>query len=236
MHDLVFFRVINIITTSVSKSLLHPWWKWLPGLLQRFSVPCFLLLSWTHCWNNIFGFFHVFFLFFYLLQIYIVCILSYSIVFCIFLQSYSYFDFTILRKNVLIRSYSGPYFPVFGLNTERYRLSLRIQSECRKLRTRQQTNSEYRHFSRSTMLSFFLSLFYFSSDNALYLSRAILCSISLFSLFSSFSSWYHFWYVIVFVVFFDISIVNNFSIIIVVNSFGLDSFYSETGIKSSTKS
>ena len=33
-------------------------------------------------------------------------------------------------KSVRIRSYSGPYFPVFGLNTERYSVSLRIQSEC----------------------------------------------------------------------------------------------------------
>ena len=27
---------------------------------------------------------------------------------------------------------SGPYFPAFGLNTERYEVSLHIQSECRK--------------------------------------------------------------------------------------------------------
>ena len=33
-------------------------------------------------------------------------------------------------KNGFIRSFSGPYFPVFGLNAERYRVSLRIQSEC----------------------------------------------------------------------------------------------------------
>ena len=39
-------------------------------------------------------------------------------------------------KNVLIRSYSVPYFPAFGLNTERYFESLRIQSECGKIRTR----------------------------------------------------------------------------------------------------
>ena len=39
-------------------------------------------------------------------------------------------------KKVRIRSYSGPYFPAFGLNTERYCLSLRIQSECGKIRTR----------------------------------------------------------------------------------------------------
>ena len=32
--------------------------------------------------------------------------------------------------------FSGPYFPTFALNTERYSLSLRIQSECGKIRTR----------------------------------------------------------------------------------------------------
>ena len=31
---------------------------------------------------------------------------------------------------------SGPHFAAFGLNTERYEVSLRIQSECRKTRTR----------------------------------------------------------------------------------------------------
>ena len=39
-------------------------------------------------------------------------------------------------KSVPIRSYSGPHFPAFGLNTERYEVSLRIQSECGKRRTR----------------------------------------------------------------------------------------------------
>ena len=40
-------------------------------------------------------------------------------------------------KNVRIRSYSSLYFPTFGLNTDRYGVSLRrIQSECGKIRTR----------------------------------------------------------------------------------------------------
>ena len=39
-------------------------------------------------------------------------------------------------KSVRIRSYSGPYFPVFELNTKRYSVSLRIQSKCWKIRTR----------------------------------------------------------------------------------------------------
>ena len=36
----------------------------------------------------------------------------------------------------VIRSYSGPYFPTFGLNTERYYIvSLRMHSECGEIRT-----------------------------------------------------------------------------------------------------
>ena len=45
-------------------------------------------------------------------------------------------------KGVRIRSYSGPYFPAFGLNTERYSISLRIQSECGKMRTRITPNTD----------------------------------------------------------------------------------------------
>ena len=42
---------------------------------------------------------------------------------------------------------SGPYFPIFGLNTEIFFVNLRIQSEYRKIRTR--NNSVFEHFSRS---------------------------------------------------------------------------------------
>ena len=35
-----------------------------------------------------------------------------------------------------MRSFCGPYFPALGLNVEIYRVNLRIQSECRKIRTR----------------------------------------------------------------------------------------------------
>ena len=45
-------------------------------------------------------------------------------------------------KSVLIRSYSGPYFPAFGLNTERYSVSLLSQSECEKMRTRITPNAD----------------------------------------------------------------------------------------------
>ena len=45
-------------------------------------------------------------------------------------------------KSVRIQSYSGPHFSAFGLTTERYRVSLRIQSECVKLRTRITPNTD----------------------------------------------------------------------------------------------
>ena len=48
-------------------------------------------------------------------------------------------------KSVRIRSYSGPYFPAFGLNTERYGVSLRIQSECGKMRTTITLNTDTFH-------------------------------------------------------------------------------------------
>ena len=44
------------------------------------------------------------------------------------------------------RVFSGPYCPAFGLNTERYLVSLRIQSECGKVRTRK--NSVFRYFTQ----------------------------------------------------------------------------------------
>ena len=44
-------------------------------------------------------------------------------------------------KNVRVWSYCGPYFPAFVLNTERYRVSLRIQPECWKVRARTTPNT-----------------------------------------------------------------------------------------------
>ena len=39
-------------------------------------------------------------------------------------------------KSVCISGFYGPYFLAFGLNMERYSVSLRIQSKCGKIRTR----------------------------------------------------------------------------------------------------
>ena len=51
-------------------------------------------------------------------------------------------SFTHCVKSVPIRNYSGPYFPAFGLNTEIFEVSLRIQSECGKIRTRVTPNKD----------------------------------------------------------------------------------------------
>ena len=45
-------------------------------------------------------------------------------------------------KNVRNQCYSGPYFAAFGLNTERYLESFRIQSKCGKIRTRITPNTD----------------------------------------------------------------------------------------------
>ena len=45
-------------------------------------------------------------------------------------------------KSVRIRIYSGPYFPAFELNTDRYSVSLRIQLKCGKIPTRITPNTD----------------------------------------------------------------------------------------------
>ena len=51
--------------------------------------------------------------------------------------------------------FPGPYFPTFGMNKDRYRVSHRMQSECGKIRTRK--NSVFAHFSRSVIHSLHLA-------------------------------------------------------------------------------
>ena len=49
--------------------------------------------------------------------------------------------------------FSGPYFPVFGLNTEIYSVNLRIQSAYRKLRTRKNSVFGHLHSARLWLYS-----------------------------------------------------------------------------------
>ena len=55
--------------------------------------------------------------------------------------------------------FPGPYFPAFELNTERYFVFHRIQSEYGKIRTRK--NSVFGHFSRSVWIVKFNMLQWF---------------------------------------------------------------------------
>ena len=45
-------------------------------------------------------------------------------------------------KRARIRSYFGPHFPAFRLNTERYEVSPRMQSKCGKIRTKISPNTD----------------------------------------------------------------------------------------------
>ena len=62
-------------------------------------------------------------------------------------------------KSVRSRSYSGPHFPAFRPNKERYSIYLRIQSECWKMRTRITRNTEI--FMQPHMENLYLLLFEF---------------------------------------------------------------------------
>ena len=55
-------------------------------------------------------------------------------------------------KSVHIRSFSSPYFPSFGLKTERYGVSVRIKSECGKIRTGKTPNTDTFHTVEGTFL------------------------------------------------------------------------------------
>ena len=68
----------------------------------------------------------------------------------IFWKSPNNFGLEHCVKSVLIRSFSGPYFPTFGQHTERYSVccpnvgkirTTETQSECRKIRTTKTLNT-----------------------------------------------------------------------------------------------
>ena len=59
-------------------------------------------------------------------------------------------------KSARIHSYSGSYFPVFGLNAERYGVSLRIQSECGKMQSRMSLDMDTFQEVRISFMEFFI--------------------------------------------------------------------------------
>ena len=63
-------------------------------------------------------------------------------------------------KSVHIRSFSSPFFHAFGLNTERYRVPLRIQFKCGKIQARKTPNTDIFHvvFSSCHILVLLIAL------------------------------------------------------------------------------
>ena len=77
-------------------------------------------------------------------------------------------------KSVRIRCYSGHYFHTFGLNTERYSVSLRIQCECRRLRTRITPNTDnfYAVSNDRVLCLFVVSILLFAANALILLTFA----------------------------------------------------------------
>ena len=59
-----------------------------------------------------------------------------------FTASYTSIIKSALCEKCRFRSFSGPYFPAFGLNTEKYSLSRCVQYECGKIQTRKAPNTD----------------------------------------------------------------------------------------------
>ena len=64
-----------------------------------------------------------------------------------YLYIFMFMIFYTVWKVSKIRSFIWSIFPAFGLNAERYEISLRIQPECEKIRTKK--NSVFGHISQS---------------------------------------------------------------------------------------
>ena len=84
-------------------------------------------------------------------------------------------------KNVRIRNFSGPCFPVFGLNTKIYSVNLRILSECGKIRTRKfpNMNTFYAVFYIDKKLIYLLE----SVSNCMIISPIIMCCYNDYNVF-----------------------------------------------------
>ena len=59
--------------------------------------------------------------------------------------TFSHFHTLHFMKSVRIQSFSGPYFPAFGLNTEWYSVSLRIRCKYGEIRSRKTPNTDTFH-------------------------------------------------------------------------------------------
>ena len=78
------------------------------------------------------------------------------------------------RKVSKYRVFFGPYFPVYGMNSEIYGANLHIQPKYRKIRARK--NYVFGHLSRSVLLKFYKSLVKYRSKLNKLIYRRLNCS------------------------------------------------------------
>ena len=118
-------QITEIIMESLKSNLL---WKYLNITIFSMLLSYYLLIIWkiNHTWY-------------------------YNLSLDLFLNC-SYFWKNHCVKSARIRSYSGLHFPAYGLNTERYGISLRIQSKCGKIRTRITLNTDISHAIHDTWI------------------------------------------------------------------------------------
>ena len=67
------------------------------------------------------------------------------------LHFHIFWKISLIEKVSKYGVFSGPYFPAFELNTERYKISPRIQSKCGKIQTR-----KFGHLSHSVCQCFWV--------------------------------------------------------------------------------
>ena len=77
-------------------------------------------------------------------------------------------------KIVCVRSFCGPLFPAFGLNTERCSASVLILSECGKIRTRKTSNTDNFHAVYSCWKLWILETYFRLSPLYLMLPKEII--------------------------------------------------------------
>ena len=142
----VFFVFTCLSQKSLGKSSFHSSSAndskfityYLPFLLNHvFFVPSFIIFCFFCCSNFFIFYFSIYSILHILLQ---------------FTPIYTNMLLQHCVKGVRIRSYSSPYFPACGLNTERDSVSLRVQCECRKVRTRITLNTDTFHTVQSSPL------------------------------------------------------------------------------------
>ena len=104
------FIIVTFKLSKITRQLFHK-------ITQTFLLSCSSIISRTMLLI-------IFLKFKWICSIYLIKI------FLMYIKTFHWPNYMHCMKSVRIRSCSGPHFPAVGLNTEKYSVSLRIQSEC----------------------------------------------------------------------------------------------------------